>query len=375
VGGSVSLTVQGVSANGGTLAGVSFYLDSNGNGQWSAGVTLLGTVSIVSGSAATLSIGAGGLAAGSYELFARALDTNGQWSSAVNTRLMVAAPAAVGTNPATAMVVAIGSTVEGNMANSGGTIYFEVQVVAGEKYTFQTALGSLYDSVLTLLGPNGQTVIAQNDDMAPGNRASRIAWQATATGTYYLAVSGYPGSPAGSFSLVTSGPSAPASAPSPAPTPAPTPAPAAPSLAPIGKQTLVAGGSLTVALVASGWSNSRLSYSASAAGSSAVSVVVYGDQLTIRAAANYVGSVQVAVTASNGTSSAVQSFNVTVISAQPATGQAGGSVAIPSASLSSSASAVVLASNPHGVTTSSTSNVSQKLDPAAVDTLYHALGR
>ena len=78
--------------------------------------------------------------------------------------------------------------------------------MAGQKYTFQTVLGSLYDSVLTLLGTNGQTVIAQNDDMAPGNRASRITWQATGSGTYYLAVSSYPGSPLGSFTLSTSGP-------------------------------------------------------------------------------------------------------------------------------------------------------------------------
>ena len=84
-----------------------------------------------------------------------------------------------GTNVTTAVAVAIGSTAQGDMANASDTNYFKVQVVAGQKYTFQTVLGSLYDSVLTLLGTNGQTVIAQNDDMAPGNRASCITWQAT----------------------------------------------------------------------------------------------------------------------------------------------------------------------------------------------------
>src|SRR5208283_681801 len=114
--------------------------------------------------------------------------------------------------------------------------------VAGQTYTFQTVLGTLYDSVLTLVSTNGQSVIAQNDDMAPGNRASRITWQATASGTYYLAVSSYPGSPAGTFTLETSGPSAPTQppTPSPAPSPSPTPAPSAPSLAPIGNQAMVA---------------------------------------------------------------------------------------------------------------------------------------
>ncbi len=33
-GASVSLVAQGVNAGGGTIAGVSFYRDSNGNGQW-----------------------------------------------------------------------------------------------------------------------------------------------------------------------------------------------------------------------------------------------------------------------------------------------------------------------------------------------------
>ena len=214
---------------------------------------------------------------GSYRLFARALDTNGQWSSALSTQLTVTAPAVSGTNVATAVAVAIGSTVQGNVVNSNGTNYFKVQVVAGEKYKFQTALGSLYDSVLTLLGTNGQTVIAQNDDMAPGNRASCITWQATSSGTYYLAVSSYPGSPVGSFSLITSSPAVSKS-----------------SIAP---------------------------------------------------------------------------------SEQPFAGQPGCSVAIPSATLQSAAAAAVLSSNSFGGATGAVSNASRGLDPAVLDTLFHALGR
>ena len=138
----------------------------------------VGTTSSISGGQATISFGTGSLAAGSYRLFARVLDTDGQWSSAVGTQLTVTAPAAQGRTWRPPRV-AIGSTVQGDMANANGTSYFKVQVVAGQKYTFQTVLGTLYDSVLTLLGTNGQTVIAQNDDMAPGNRASCITWQAT----------------------------------------------------------------------------------------------------------------------------------------------------------------------------------------------------
>ena len=207
-GGNVSLVAQGITAGGGTLAGVSFYQDSNGSGQWDAGDTLIGTTTSSSGGQASISLSTAGFAAGSYHFFARALDTDGQWSSPVTAQLTVTTPATQGTNVATAVPVAIGSTVQGNLTSSSNIGYFKVQVVGGQKYTFETVLGTLYDSVLTLLGANGQTVIAQNDDMAPGNRASCITWQATASGTYYLAVSSYPGSPLGSFSLVTSGPSA-----------------------------------------------------------------------------------------------------------------------------------------------------------------------
>ena len=202
-GGTVSLTAQGVAAGGGTIAGVSFYQDSNGDGQWNAGDALIGTTSTVSGGQAVISISTGNFKPGSYRLFARALNTNGQWSSAAGTQLTVTAQATPqGTNPTNAVAVAIGSTAQGYVANSSSTCYFKVQVVAGQTYTFQTVLGTLYNSVLTLLDTNGQTVIAQNDGMASSNRASRITWRATGSGTYYLAVGSFSGSPAGSFTLV-----------------------------------------------------------------------------------------------------------------------------------------------------------------------------
>jgi subtilisin family serine protease len=103
----------------------------------------------------------------------------------------------------TAIPVGIGSMAVGNIVNSSAANYFKVQLVAGQQYTLQTALGTLYDSVLTLLGSDGRTVLAQNDDMAVGSRASKIIWQATASGTYYLVVSSYPGSPVGTFLLMT----------------------------------------------------------------------------------------------------------------------------------------------------------------------------
>jgi subtilisin family serine protease len=237
-GSSVSLVAQGVSADGGTIAGILFYLDSSGNGQWNASDTVIGTTSSISGGQSTISLSTGNLTAGSYRVFARVLDTDGQWSSAVSTQLTVTTQVAPGTNgtngtnATTAVAVAIGSTAQGDIISASQTDYFKVQVVAGQKYTFQVVLGSLYDSVLTLLGTNGQAVIAQNDGMASSNRASCIRWQATGSGTYYLAVGSYPGSPVGSFTLATTGPAA----STPASTSKATAAPAAASLEPSGRQ-------------------------------------------------------------------------------------------------------------------------------------------
>jgi subtilisin family serine protease len=112
-------------------------------------------------------------------------------------------PATSGASVSTAIPVSIGSMAVGNIASSGSANYFKVQLVAGQQYSFQTALGTLYDSVLTLVGSDGRTVLAQNDDMSAGVRASKITWQATASGTYYLVVSSYPGLPVGSFVLMT----------------------------------------------------------------------------------------------------------------------------------------------------------------------------
>ena len=178
---------------------------------------------------------------------------------------------------ATAVAVAIGSTAQGNVASASDTNYFKVQVVAGQKYTFQTVLGSLYDSVLTLLGTNGQTVIAQNDDMAPGNRASCITWQAT-------------------------------------------------------RQRHVLSGREQLSGLAGG-------------------LVHPGHQRAI----------------------GLEIARVPAPS-QPSGRLPGRSVALPSATLRPAAAAVVLSSNSFGAATSSVSNSSQGLDPAALDTLFHALG-
>jgi subtilisin family serine protease len=114
------------------------------------------------------------------------------------------APQTYAYSAASAVLVAIGSTAQGNIPSGSVGNYFKVQLAAGQQYTFQTTLGSLYDSVLTLLGGNGQTLLAQNVGLGSAGRAAKLTWQAATTGAYYLVVSSYPGTPVGSFSLATS---------------------------------------------------------------------------------------------------------------------------------------------------------------------------
>ena len=114
------------------------------------------------------------------------------------------APQTYAYSAATAVPLTIGSTAQGNIPSGSVGNYFKVQLAAGQQYTFQTALGTLYDSVLTLLGGNGQTLLTQNVGLGAGGRAAKITWRAAASGTYYLVVSSYPGTPVGTYSLAAS---------------------------------------------------------------------------------------------------------------------------------------------------------------------------
>ena len=118
---------------------------------------------------------------------------------------------------ASAVAVGIGSSVQCNLANSAATDYFKVQLVAGQKYTFQVVLGTLYDSILTLMGGGSQSVIAQNDGMGSSNRTSAITWSATGSGVYYLVVSSFPGTPDRALTLSAAGPATSASTRTPSP--------------------------------------------------------------------------------------------------------------------------------------------------------------
>ena len=85
-----------------------------------------------------------------------------------------------------ATVAAVGADVEGAIGYLGDSDYFRFTAEEGQFYQIDVGLGTLEDSVLELLGADGWR-LAYNDDYGD-SQASRIVWEAPASGDYYLVV-------------------------------------------------------------------------------------------------------------------------------------------------------------------------------------------
>ncbi|MDQ7030510.1 MAG: pre-peptidase C-terminal domain-containing protein [Ardenticatenia bacterium] len=76
--------------------------------------------------------------------------------------------------------------------------WFLVQARAGYQYIIETgALSDITDTVLSLFADDGLTLLDENDDISPGNLASRIEWTANSDGWYYVRARAFDGSVAG----------------------------------------------------------------------------------------------------------------------------------------------------------------------------------
>ena len=98
-----------------------------------------------------------------------------------------------------ATVAAVGVDVEGVIDYEGDPDYFRFTAEEGQLYQIDLSLGSLPDSYLELLDSDDWS-LAYNDDHG-NSPASRIFWEAPASGDYYLLVGGYG---AGSYTLTVS---------------------------------------------------------------------------------------------------------------------------------------------------------------------------
>ncbi|MGE3315232.1 MAG: matrixin family metalloprotease [Planctomycetaceae bacterium] len=103
-----------------------------------------------------------------------------------------------------ASTITIGTSVAGNLEVTSDQDWFKFQATAGITYTFQTALGSLSDSVIRLYNTNGATLLRTNDNAAGIGLASKIEWTASLSGTYFLSVVGAQISQTGTYTLATS---------------------------------------------------------------------------------------------------------------------------------------------------------------------------
>ena len=106
-----------------------------------------------------------------------------------------------GNNASLATNIAVPSTTGGEIEATFDVDWFKFTAVSGTFYQFDTVLGTLTDSVLRLIGTDGTTELAYDDDGGPGF-ASSIDWTAPTSGNYYLEVSGY-GSDFGTYNLTT----------------------------------------------------------------------------------------------------------------------------------------------------------------------------
>jgi ELWxxDGT repeat protein len=98
--------------------------------------------------------------------------------------------------------VAISSTANGRIDFSGDSDWFSFAAMAGSHYRFQTLrAGTVDDTTLTLLGPDGVTPLAVSDSSRSLDGVSLITWSAPSSGTYFLTVRGA-GSRGGTYALL-----------------------------------------------------------------------------------------------------------------------------------------------------------------------------
>ncbi len=98
-----------------------------------------------------------------------------------------------------ATVVSINSDTAGNIEREADTDWFALDVISGKEYRFETQLGSLSESVLTLYGEDGQTPLESAPSGSGGG--SSISWSANFTATVYLEVAAGTSSQTGTYTL------------------------------------------------------------------------------------------------------------------------------------------------------------------------------
>ena len=85
-----------------------------------------------------------------------------------------------------ATAIRVGADVRGALDYDGDIDFFRFQAERGQSYQIDVALGTLDDSELVLLDPDGRE-LAYNDDNG-ANFGSRLYWEAPSSGERYVVV-------------------------------------------------------------------------------------------------------------------------------------------------------------------------------------------
>lgn len=93
----------------------------------------------------------------------------------------------VGNDAISSKIVKNFSSTPATIESIGDQDYFKVHLEAGKQYTLRTIGGTLEDTRLTLIGPDGLTELVTNEDALP-LKSSEIKYTPAATGDYFLRV-------------------------------------------------------------------------------------------------------------------------------------------------------------------------------------------
>jgi len=106
----------------------------------------------------------------------------------------------------TAYTLAVGSTGQGVIGAGGDHDWWRIDLVAGQTYSLGvigTGSAPEDDPFLRLIGPDGVTVLASDDDSLP-NQNSVLTYFAPTSGSYYLDISGFRAVDTGQYGVTAS---------------------------------------------------------------------------------------------------------------------------------------------------------------------------
>lgn len=95
----------------------------------------------------------------------------------------------------TTAILTIGSSVTGTRETGTDADWFQVSLEAGTSYTFHMVREGTdnehADPLMQLIDTDGVTILQTNDDITSGQQNSKITFEATTTGTYYISAEGW----------------------------------------------------------------------------------------------------------------------------------------------------------------------------------------